>query len=89
MIKVFQVEPRAACRIWIRFDDGAEGEIDLSNLAGKGVFRRWEDRAEFQKVFMDPSMRAVAWSGDIDLCADALYQDLTGMLPWERHPDRF
>ena len=38
------VEARGGLRIWIRFQDGEEGEIDLSDLAGMGVFKAWEDR---------------------------------------------
>ena len=30
-------------RIWLRYDDGTEGEIDLSDLAGRGVFQAWDD----------------------------------------------
>ena len=28
-------------RIWIRYADGKEGEVDLSHLAGQGVFKIW------------------------------------------------
>lgn len=89
MIKVREVEARAGYRVWIRFEDGTEGEVDLSHLVGRGVFRLWEDCTEFEKVYVEPVMGAVAWSDDLDLCPDALYQQLTGMLPWERYPDRF
>ena len=38
--RVRPVEVRALepYRIWLRYDDGAEGEVDLSYLAGDGVF---------------------------------------------------
>ena len=41
MLKPVAVEPREGFRIWIRYEDGAEGEVDLSQniLEGKGVFR--------------------------------------------------
>ncbi len=25
-------------RIWLRYDDGIEGEVDLSDIAGRGMF---------------------------------------------------
>ncbi len=35
-------------RIWVGFEDGLEGEVDLSDLAGRGVFQRWtENPSEF------------------------------------------
>ena len=75
-----EVEAREGYRIWIRFDDGACGEIDLSDHAGKGVFKAWDDRAFFESVHLT-DYRAVAWgeNDEIDACADALYMQLTGM----------
>ena len=37
------VEARDGLRIWIRFQGGEEGEIDLSHFAGMGVFNAWQD----------------------------------------------
>ncbi len=52
--------------------------MDLSHLVGRGVFAIWEDPAEFAKVFIDPVTRTVTWPGEIDLCPDALYMEITG-----------
>ena len=73
------VEARPGYRIWIRFADGAAGEVDLSDLVGKGVFRTWEDPAAFAKVSIDPESGTVAWPGGIDLAPDALYRDVAGI----------
>lgn len=67
-------------RLWLRFADGVEGEVDLSDLAGHGVFEVWRDRAFFESVRIDET-RAIAWGDTVDLCADALYLRLTGMQP--------
>lgn len=76
MHRVVEAEPREDYRIWIRFADGLEGVVDLSDLVGRGVFAAWTDLAEFRKVFIDPETHTVAWPGGIDLSPDALYQDL-------------
>lgn len=76
MHEIVEAEPREDCQIWIRFADGLEGEVDLSDLVGKGVFAAWDDPAEFRKAFIDPETHTVAWPGGIDLAPDALYQDL-------------
>ena len=68
-------------RIWIEFDDGEEGELDLSRHAGRGVFKAWEDRAFFEAVEVTP-FDAITWPDEIDMCGDALYMDLTG-ISWE------
>ena len=72
MREPLEVEPRAGYTIWIRYSDGTAGEVDLSHLAGRGVFALWEDRAAFERVHIG-SGRAIAWSDQVELCADALY----------------
>ena len=81
------VEAREGYRLWLSFSDGAEGEIDLSHLAGDGVFRVWDDRACFESVHVTP-YGAVAWTKDAELCADALYIQLTGVSVAELMPQR-
>jgi hypothetical protein len=77
MIRPTDVEPRDGFRIWVRYADGASGELDLSHLAGRGVFKAWENRAFFESVHLS-EMGGVAWSDAIELCPDALYMRLTG-----------
>ena len=80
MIRAVEVHALAPYRIWLRYDDGIEGELDLSYLAGDGVFAAWEDHSFFGGVHLGPC-GSIAWSDDIDLCGDALYLKLTGMAP--------
>ncbi|MFQ5745408.1 MAG: DUF2442 domain-containing protein, partial [Acidobacteriota bacterium] len=69
-------------RLWLRFEDGSEGEVDLFDLAGRGVFRAWRDRKVFEAVRIDKS-GALQWPTGIDLCGDALYMRATGKSPEE------
>lgn len=77
MIRAMEVEARKGLRIWLRFSDGSEGEVDLSDLAGRGVFRAWDRAGAFEEVRVAPH-GAVAWNDEIELCGDALYLELTG-----------
>ena len=70
MKKATEVRPLSGCRIWLKFTDGISGEVDLSHLAGRGVFKVWTDRKVFEGVHLGPS-GAIEWSEDIDLCPDA------------------
>jgi len=76
MKKVIDVRPLADYRIWLKYDDGTAGEVDLTHLVGRGVFKAWADRNVFESVRVDSS-GAVVWNQDIDLCPDALYLRLT------------
>ena len=76
MHQIVHVEPLKNYRLRIRFSDGLEGVVDLSNLVGKGVFSSWKNPKEFAKVSIDPDCYTVRWPGDLDLAPDALYEDL-------------
>ena len=80
-----EVSPRAGYRLWARYDDGAEGEVDLSDLVGRGVFKAWQDAAFFASVRLRPHGE-IEWGEDIDLCPDAVYMRLTGKTPDQVFP---
>ncbi len=84
-LRPLAVEPRDGFRIWLRYADGAEGEVDLSDLAGKGVFAAWLDRDFFHDVRIADGGE-IAWRDDIDLCRHALYLRLTGKTPEQVFP---
>ncbi len=86
MIRPTEVQAREGYRIWLRYSDGAMGELDLSRLAGRGVFQAWKDRGFFETVHVSES-GSIAWSDDIELCPDALYMRLTGKPIEEVMPD--
>jgi hypothetical protein len=69
-------ETRPGYRVWIRFEDGTAGEVDLSDLVGQGVFASWTDAQEFERMFVDSESGTLAWPGGIDLAPDALYSDI-------------
>jgi hypothetical protein len=77
MNRVVNVRPLQDYRIWLRFSDGAQGEIDLSDLAGRRVFSAWADRELFKAVRPEAG-GGIEWPGEIDMCPDALYLRLTG-----------
>ena len=72
-------------RVWLRFDDGVEGEVDLSDMVGKGVFAAWQDAALFRPAQLD-ERGGVTWPGELDLCPDALYLEVTGLKPEDLFP---
>lgn len=75
------VGPREGFRIWIKFRDCEQGEIDLSDVAGRGVFTAWDDRSYFERVHIS-EYRSIASDDELELCPDALYMELTG-ISWE------
>jgi hypothetical protein len=80
MPRLTDVQARSGYRLWLRYDDGVEGEVDLSDLAGRGVFQAWKSAGVFESAYLAPH-GAVAWSDHVELCQDALYLRLTGKTP--------
>lgn len=78
MKKIVEAEARAGYLLWIRFEDGTEGEVDLRDLVGKGVFESWQDPRKFRNVRVDPETHTVAWPDGVELCPDSLYRDVAG-----------
>ena len=79
--RIIAAEARPEYHIWVRFEDGLEGELSVAHLVGRGVFASWSDEAEFAKVFVDHESGTVAWPGGIDLAPDALYSRLAEAAP--------
>lgn len=69
MLKVLDVRPLPGHRIRVRYEDGVEGEVDLSRYVGKGVFSVWRDDGVVESVRVSPH-GSIAWSDDVKLCAD-------------------
>ncbi len=80
MLKLVAIKALPGYGLWLRYADAVEGEIDLSDLAGRGVFKAWKDRKFFETVRIDES-GAPVWGDGLDLCPDALYLRLTGKTP--------
>lgn len=76
MHKVICVKPRARYKLWLEFDDGISGEADLSDLVGKGVFKRFLDDSYFKLVEVGP-YGDIRWPGEVDMCPDTLHMRVT------------
>ena len=84
-MRILELNPRPEFRLFLRFDDGMSGEVDLTDLAGRGVFAAWTGSGVFDQARIT-EVGAVEWPGEIDLCPDALYMRLTGKSPAEVLP---
>lgn len=82
MIHPVSVRALPNYRIHVRFSDGAEGDVDLSEFAGKQLFAPWRDPKFFEQVQIGKH-RQIRWNDDIELCPDAIYMRLTGKTPAE------
>ncbi len=85
MHRITRVEVRDDYRVELTFAEGFRGEVDLSDLAGRGVFSAWRDYEEFRRAGVGEAGELI-WPGGIDLCPDALYLRATGKKPEDIFP---
>ena len=72
-------------RLFLKFNDGVSGTVDLSSFAGRGVFTSWLNEGFFEKVRIT-DVGALEWPGELDLCPDSLYLQITGKKPEDLFP---
>ncbi len=85
MHKVTEVTVMDDYRLDLAFAGGTRGTVDLSRLAGKGVFAAWQDYEAFRAVQIGSSGE-LTWGEQIDLCPDSLYLEVTGQVPEDVFP---
>ncbi len=86
MFKPLKVTALPGYKIHIHYADGVEGDVDLSQLVGHGVFSLWNDPNTFESVSIGPSGE-IKWSDDVELCPDSLYMEISGKSPEEVFPN--
>jgi Protein of unknown function (DUF2442) len=77
--EVVEARPAGDYKLYLRFDDGVAGVVDLSQLIEfTGVFAPLRDFRELAKVRVDPEVGVVVWPNGADLDSDVLYAVVTG-----------
>ena len=77
---LIDVKPLENFCLHVKYSDGVEGMVDLSEFAGKGVFVLWNDYNQFRKVTIGSSGELV-WNENVDMDGLGLYLRLTGKKP--------
>ena len=71
---IVAVEPRANYQLYLRFEDGIEGIVDISQLIKfTGVFEPLKDKKYFDEVELNKEVGTVQWKLGADLDPDVLY----------------
>lgn len=74
IVHVSAVEVVGAHRLRLRFEDGAEGELDLSGWAWRGVFEPLRDPDFFGQVCLDAELGTIVWPNGADLAPETLHE---------------
>lgn len=69
-VQVIEARYLDGYRVWLRFDDGLEGEIDLSDVLWGPVFEPLKDPAYFANFTVDWTL---TWPNGADIAPESLY----------------
>jgi hypothetical protein len=76
---IVEAVPLDGYRLKLRFQDGATGVVDVSQLVRfTGVFAPLRDAKEFASVRVNSELGTVCWPSGADLDPDVLYALVTG-----------
>ncbi len=59
-------------KLWVVFDDGTSGEVDLDGVLDGPIFEPLKDLAIFKRVAVDPELETVVWPNGADLAPEFL-----------------
>lgn len=62
--------------VWVRFNDGTEGEVNLDAELEGEVFGPLRDVRLFKTIRVDPEIRTVVWDNGADFAPEFLYENL-------------
>ena len=63
-------------RVWLRFEDGLGGELDLSSELWGTMFEPLKDVATFSKLRVDADLDTIVWPNGADFSPQWLYDEL-------------
>ena len=84
-MKIISAEPLPGFRLRLNYSDATDQIVDLSDLAGVGVFQAWRKPGVFEQVTVT-DYGSLEWPDELDLCPDSLYLRATGKKPEDIFP---
>lgn len=76
---IVEVKALAGHRVYLKFEDGIEGELDLSEMITfDGVFEPLKEPQQFKRVYVHPELGTICWPCGADIDPDVLYSRLSG-----------
>ena len=72
MIRIEKARYVSDYKLWLRFSDGAEGEVDLQNQLNGEVFEPLKDTQTFKNFILNSDLHTVTWPNGADFAPEFL-----------------
>lgn len=76
MLKVIKAEYLDAYRLWLQFDNGSSGEIDLEDQLWGPGYETLKDITKFKKFKLSHTFGTIVWGADIDFAPEFLFEKI-------------
>ncbi|MCK5528656.1 MAG: DUF2442 domain-containing protein [Kiritimatiellae bacterium] len=76
MLEIKKAKYISGFTLWLSFDDGTEGNVDLENSLWGPVFEPLKDIDKFQQVSLSESLHTITWPNDADFAPEFLKDTL-------------
>ncbi|GAB0058091.1 hypothetical protein SIID45300_02433 [Candidatus Magnetaquicoccaceae bacterium FCR-1] len=76
MLHITDVAYLEEYRLWLAFDNGVSGQVDLGGELWGEMFAPLLDRAAFAEVALDRELGTIAWKNGADLAPEYLLERL-------------
>ena len=76
ILHVVGAEYRKDYQLWIRFNDGVEGVVDLKDELFGEMFEPLKDKGLFKSFRVDPELETVVWGNGADFAPEFLREQL-------------
>jgi hypothetical protein len=77
LVHVTSVDWLGEHRLRLTFEDGSEGDLDLSSWSWHGVFGPLEDPAYFGRAKLDDELGTIVWPNGADIAPETLHAWIT------------
>jgi hypothetical protein len=73
IVWVTDAKYRGGHRLWLAFNDGVSGEVDLADRLRGPIFEPLKDPAYFAQAKLDPELDTVTWPNGADFAPEFLH----------------
>ena len=77
MIRVTSARYVRGFVVWLQFDDGTEGEVDLVEELYGPIFEPLREPGYFASFQVDPETHTITWPNGADFAPEFLYRRVT------------
>ncbi len=76
LVDVVEVRHVREYVVWVKFEDGTSGEVDLSGSLRGPVFEPLQNIDYFKQVSVDSEVGTIVWPNGADIAPETLYARL-------------